>query len=37
LRLVIDTNIIFSALIAGGKTRELIITAPVYLFVPEFF
>lgn len=37
MRLVIDTNIIFSALIAGGKTRELIITAPVDLFVPEFF
>lgn len=35
--LVVDTNIIFSALIAGGKTRELIITGPVDLTVPEFF
>lgn len=35
--LVVDTNIIFSALIAGGKTRELIITKNVELAVPEFF
>lgn len=27
----------FSALIAGGKTRECIITAPVELYAPEFF
>lgn len=37
MRLVIDTNIVFSALIAGGKTRECIITAPVELYAPEFF
>ena len=37
MRLVIDTNIVFSALITGGKTRECIITAPVELYAPEFF
>ena len=36
MRLVIDTNIVFSALRAGGKTRECI-TAPVELCAPEFF
>jgi predicted nucleic acid-binding protein len=37
MRLVVDTNVIFSALIAGGKTRELIITADLELYVPEYF
>ena len=37
MRLVIDTNIVFSALIAGGKTRDCIITAPVELYAPEYF
>lgn len=37
MELVVDTNIIFSALIAGGKTRDLIITEPVELTVPEYF
>ena len=35
--LVVDTNVVFSALIAGGKTRELIITGPADLHAPEFF
>lgn len=37
MHLVVDTNVIFSALIAGGRTREIIITRPLNLFVPEFF
>lgn len=37
MHLVLDTNVIFSALIAGGKTRELIITESLSLSVPEFF
>lgn len=35
--LVVDTNVVFSALIAGGKTRELIITGHADLYAPEFF
>lgn len=37
MKLVLDTNVIFSALIAGGKTREVILTEDVTLYVPEFF
>lgn len=37
MHLVVDTNVVFSALIAGGKTRELVITGPADLHVPEFF
>ena len=37
MRLVVDTNIVFSALIAGGKTREVILAADLDLAVPEFF
>lgn len=31
-----DTNIVFSALIADGKTREVLLTCGYELFVPEF-
>lgn len=37
MRLVVDTNVVFSALIAGGKTREAILTTDLDLAVPEFF
>lgn len=37
MRLVCDTNVIFSALIAGGKTRELILGDRTLLYAPEFF
>jgi len=34
MKLVCDTNIVFSALIAGGKTRELILSDETYLHAP---
>lgn len=37
MELVVDTDVIFSALIAGGKTREIIIAEDLRLYVPEFF
>lgn len=37
MKLVLDTNVVFSALIAGGKTREILLTGDVTLFAPEFF
>lgn len=37
MKLVCDTNVVFSALIAGGKTRELILTDQIDLYAPEFF
>lgn len=37
MKLVVDTNVVFSALIAGGKTRELIITEDLELSIPEYF
>lgn len=37
MELVVDTNVVFSALIAGGKTREIIITEDLELDIPEFF
>ena len=37
MKLVVDTNGVFSALIAGGKTRELIITEDLELSIPEYF
>jgi predicted nucleic acid-binding protein len=37
MKLVVDTNIVFSALIAGGKTREAILASDLDLAVPEFF
>ena len=37
MKLVCDTNIVFSALIAGGKTRELILSDETELYAPEFF
>lgn len=37
MKLVVDTNVVFSALIAGGKTREAILTTDLDLAVPEFF
>lgn len=36
MKLVIDTNILFSALIAGGKTRKIIITDNQNLHAPEY-
>ncbi|MDZ7688388.1 MAG: PIN domain-containing protein [Halobacteriales archaeon] len=37
MKLVCDTNVVFSALIAGGKTRELILSDETNLYAPEFF
>lgn len=37
MKLVCDTNIVFSALIAGGKTRELLLSDRIELYAPEFF
>lgn len=37
MKLVVDTNSVFSALIAGGKTREAMLTRDLDLAVPEFF
>lgn len=37
MRLVCDTNVVFSGLIAGGKTRELLLTDRTDLSAPEFF
>ncbi len=36
LKLVIDANILFAALIKGGLTAELIISDELQLFAPEF-
>jgi predicted nucleic acid-binding protein len=33
MKLVCDTNVVFSALIAGGKTRELILTDRIALLI----
>jgi predicted nucleic acid-binding protein len=37
MKLVCDTNVVFSAVIAGGKTRELILGDRTDLYAPEFF
>ena len=37
MRLVCDTNVVFSALIAGGKTRELLLNDQLTLYAPEYF
>ncbi len=37
MKIVVDTNVIFSALIAGGKTRDLILLEDLDLMIPEFF
>jgi predicted nucleic acid-binding protein len=37
MKLVCDTNIVFSALIAGGKTPEMILSDETELYAPEFF
>lgn len=37
MKLVLDTTVIFSALIAGGKTRDVILSGESTLYVPEFF
>ncbi|MCJ7429475.1 MAG: PIN domain-containing protein [Candidatus Nanohaloarchaeota archaeon QJJ-5] len=37
MKLVCDTNVVFSALIAGGKTRELILNDQIDLYAPEYF
>jgi len=36
MKLVVDANVIISALIADSKTRELIVTLEPDLFTPEF-
>lgn len=37
MKLIIDTNIIFSALIKEGKSAELIFDEQFLLFAPDFF
>jgi predicted nucleic acid-binding protein len=37
MQLVVDTNVVFSALIAGGKTREPVLTGGFDLYAPEHF
>lgn len=37
MKVVVDTNVIFSALIAAGKTRDLILLEDLDLLIPEFF
>lgn len=37
MQLVVDTNVVFSALIAGGKTRELVLTGGFDLYAPAYF
>lgn len=37
MELVVDTNVVFSALIADGVTRELTLMESLSLPVPEFF
>jgi len=37
MKLVCDTNIVFSGLIAGGKTQELLLSDRIELYAPEFF
>jgi predicted nucleic acid-binding protein len=37
MKLVCDTNIVFSGVIAGGKTRELLLSDRIELYAPEFF
>jgi predicted nucleic acid-binding protein len=36
MKLVVDANVVISALIADSKTRELIVTLESDLFTPEF-
>ena len=36
-RLVVDTNVVFSALVADGATGGLLLSGAFSLFVPEFF
>lgn len=36
MELVVDANVLFSALIAGGKTRELLYSEKLDLIAPEF-
>mgnify|MGYP001616924247 CR=1 FL=1 len=33
--LVIDTNILFAALLRDSKTREILIDSPLVLYAPE--
>ena len=35
IRLVVDANIIFSALVKDSTTRKLIIEAPIYFYTPD--
>ncbi len=36
MKLIVDANVLFSALIAGGKTRELFYSEKLNLIAPEF-
>lgn len=36
-QLVVNTNVLFSALLARGKTREIILKGNVDLYTPEYF
>jgi predicted nucleic acid-binding protein len=36
MKLVVDANVVISALITDSKTRELIVTLEPDLFTPEF-
>ncbi len=37
MKIVVDTNILFSALVAKGKTRQILLREDVEFYVPEFF
>lgn len=37
MELVVDTNVVFSAMIADGATRELVLDERLSCHVPEFF
>lgn len=37
MELVLDSNVVFSALIADGRTRELVLSDATDLHAPEFF
>jgi len=37
MKIVVDTNIIFSALMAKGKTRQILLREDMEFYAPEFF
>jgi len=37
MKLVIDTNVIFSALLKEGKTRDILLNEDVEIYIPEYF